>query len=528
MRYETFNYSDDFQDALIKCLIVYPNEFGEVGEVLEPGFFNGVEAVDLLHAIQDYKEEFGKLPTFTTLSNFVFHHNEGYNQKQGERMLEYVKKIAQTDITDWEYIRKASFKFAKERAIFHAISEIGNDRSGPHPKLDPVALMEKAMAVGDELINPVKRYTFSDLVDKPIDPSKTILGNRFLCEEGGCMFVGPSGVGKSSSSMQQNVSWACGRSAFGIKPNGPLKILLFQAENDEGDLQEMAKGVMLGLGLTEKERALVDKNLRIIPHKCKNGAEFIAMVRQELKQFEADLVRLDPLSAYLGGDPSDPKVVTPFLRNMLNPLLERHACACIIDCHTPKTNNRDTSKWKPSDFVYAMAGSNELANWPRAIIVLDATEDQGIYRFRAAKRGRRLDWEDWSGQPTTERFFKWAGRKETVTTKTKEGTKEVVEDRMWWEEATEADVMRVQIKAQEKSQPGRKPKYDITKFVPLIGDGGCTLEAWRSSILETYDVLVPERTMRDQAKKAEEAGHVRLSKNGSATMVFTSSGTVTA
>jgi hypothetical protein len=45
--------------------------------------------------------------------------------------------------------------------------------------------------------------------------SKPTFGNRFLCVEGGLLFVGPSGIGKSSAGMQQDICWALGRPADG-------------------------------------------------------------------------------------------------------------------------------------------------------------------------------------------------------------------------------------------------------------------------------------------------------------------------
>lgn len=78
------------------------------------------------------------------------------------------------------------------------------------------------------------------------DPAE-LLRNRFLCRGGGLLLVGPTGVGKSSLSMQAKILWALGRPAFGIVPARPLKSLLIQAENDDGDLAEMRDGVIKGL-----------------------------------------------------------------------------------------------------------------------------------------------------------------------------------------------------------------------------------------------------------------------------------------
>src|SRR6266480_4372972 len=81
------------------------------------------------------------------------------------------------------------------------------------------------------------------LADAKPDMAKTLLGNRFLCIGGALLFVGPSGIGKSSASVQQDILWALGREAFGIRPARPLRLLTVQAENDGGDLGEMARGV---------------------------------------------------------------------------------------------------------------------------------------------------------------------------------------------------------------------------------------------------------------------------------------------
>ena len=56
------------------------------------------------------------------------------------------------------------------------------------------------------------------------------------------LFVGQSGIGKSSLAMQMAVSWALGKEVFGIKTVKPLKSLLIQAGNDFGDVSEMLRG----------------------------------------------------------------------------------------------------------------------------------------------------------------------------------------------------------------------------------------------------------------------------------------------
>src|SRR5205807_1283581 len=78
------------------------------------------------------------------------------------------------------------------------------------------------------------------------DPNE-LLRHRFLCRVGGLLLCGPTGIGKSSLALQMMMRWAAGRECFGIEPVRPLKSLLIQAENDDGDLSEMRDGVSAGL-----------------------------------------------------------------------------------------------------------------------------------------------------------------------------------------------------------------------------------------------------------------------------------------
>jgi hypothetical protein len=45
------------------------------------------------------------------------------------------------------------------------------------------------------------------LAEREIDPENNLLGNRYLCRGGIMFFVGPSGIGKSSVSAQEDICW---------------------------------------------------------------------------------------------------------------------------------------------------------------------------------------------------------------------------------------------------------------------------------------------------------------------------------
>ncbi len=227
----------------------------------------------------------------------------------------------------------------------------------------------------------------------PNDPSE-LLKNRFLCRGAGLFVVGPTGIGKSSLAMQAMILWAVGRPLFDIVPARPLKSLLIQAENDDGDLAEMRDGVIAGLHLTEDEAALAMENVVVAREDARTGAAFFAAtVRPLLTEHRTDLMWIDPALAYLGGESNSQKDVGGFLRNQLNPLLQEFNCGAVVVHHTNKPpSGREKPDWSGGDFAYLGGGSAEWANWSRAILAVRSVGSHAVFELRAAKRGGRLGW----------------------------------------------------------------------------------------------------------------------------------------
>lgn len=234
------------------------------------------------------------------------------------------------------------------------------------------------------------------------DPSE-ILRHRFLCRGGGLLLVGPTGIGKSSLAMQAMILWALGRPAFGIAPARPLKSLLIQAENDDGDLAEMRDGVLAGLNLTDEEKLAAMKNVVVVREDVRTGFRFfIETARPLLAEHQPDLLWIDPALSYLGGEANSQKDVGGFLRNYLNPLLREFNCGGVVVHHTNKPpSGREKPDWSGGDFAYLGGGSAEWANWARAVIALRSLGSHSVFELRAAKRGGRLGWMEADGETKT-------------------------------------------------------------------------------------------------------------------------------
>lgn len=263
-------------------------------------------------------------------------------------------------------------------------------------------------AIADPLAG---RKSLAELAKTPIDPEQTLLGNRFLCRRGAMLYVGRSGLGKSSSSVQQDVCWALGRESFGIVPSKPLNILCIQAENDAGDLHEMAAGVMQGLGLTEAEIEKVHQQTTYVQW-FETGDAFLAKLRDALAAARDaghpfDFVRIDPLLAFAGGDLVNPAVIASFCRSGLNSIAFDFNCGIIAVHHTPKINLTARPRMDGPEWIYAATGCADLANWARAILVIADSPNAmpGTFRLIGAKRGKRITWRDTEGEMEFERYF---------------------------------------------------------------------------------------------------------------------------
>jgi hypothetical protein len=206
--------------------------------------------------------------------------------------------------------------------------------------------------------------------------------------------------------MQLMIKWALGQPVFGLEPARPLKSLMIQAENDDGDLAEMKDGVFNGLNLTEDEQAEASKNIRVVQESEHTGSDlFRKVIIPLLTKYQPDLIWIDPALSYLGGDMNNQKDVGAFLRNQLGPVLLKHNCGAVIIHHTNKITN---SPDKPiTDPAYLGAGSAEWANWSRAVLALRKTDVANLYELVCGKRGQKLKWRAADGQALT--FSKYVG-----------------------------------------------------------------------------------------------------------------------
>jgi AAA domain len=306
-------------------------------------------------------------------------------------------------------------------------------------------------------------------------PGDIVVGNGFLELGTAGLLASSSGVGKSSIAMQTGCCWSCGHSAFYLDVPRPLRIVMIQNEDSDNDLARQS-AVIEHLGLDEKT---IDHNFLIETVRGKIGAEAVRIMRDLVKFWRADLLIINPLSAYHEGDISQNKDNIKFLYGELGRLLDEKICAIFALHHKtkpPKNNGQKPNK-KPEDvyfeIMYDLLGGSTLTNFFRGLITVSAIGNSEVFKFAMAKRFRESGWDQ------KFEMFKWHEDR----------------DRYLWVPAGFAEA--------EKAAAG-KTIDDLRELVPILGtipkdtleleskNAGFTRIEYRGALAQALDESTPD------------------------------------
>jgi hypothetical protein len=149
---DKYNFSDDFQDLILACMMRHPDKFSLEGEVIAPKLFNGPAAYDACYEIREWLKKNKVFPDFTILGNLVYQRYAMRNPDRAKECVEYVKKLSRIDTSNAEGVRDMVIAFAKERAVQNAL-RIAMDASyqGKEVEGGLVKLFDDALQVGTNL-----------------------------------------------------------------------------------------------------------------------------------------------------------------------------------------------------------------------------------------------------------------------------------------------------------------------------------------------------------------------------------------
>jgi hypothetical protein len=283
---------------------------------------------------------------------------------------------------------------------------------------NPLAKMDAhAAAVGaiddpmTEQLGVIRRL--SEIPNHGDDNPDALLGRNYLNRSGGLLFTAPTGNGKSTAIIQMCLSWAAGLPAFGIHPRKKMVCLIVQAENDDQDIAEMRDGILNGMveaGYLTEERAIEAVNSVHVVRDVVNVGDGVGPALDAyIEQVNPDIVVLDPIFSYIGGDTNNAKDVSHFLRNVVNPVIVGRRVGFIAVHHSNKPpQGAEKSAWRAGDFAYLGAGSAEFANWARAVLSIRSIGSHDVFQLVAGKRGKRIGWRDEEDNPVMHRYIKHA------------------------------------------------------------------------------------------------------------------------
>lgn len=261
---------------------------------------------------------------------------------------------------------------------------------------DAFEIIEDMRADSEELHGLVKNdlpapmRSILDFEVVPETDDSVLLGyGRYICRGGICATVSTSGMGKSSLTLQEAICYALGRPFMGIAPNGKLRSLVIQSEDDDGDIGEVVQSIVHAMELDEEEIKTVSENVMIVSDKISRGDKFILALRSYTKKFSPDLVWINPLHAFFKGDISSADDIGNFLREGLAKANSKDQWAYMLVHHTNKPSKDQKKQLRWNEIMYDMSGSAEIINAVRAIRILQATDREGEFILNLAKRGKR-------------------------------------------------------------------------------------------------------------------------------------------
>lgn len=352
-----------------------------------------------------------------------------------------------------------------------------------------------------------------NLFTVPLDDDESnLLGtNRYLVRGDSLLIVGNAGMGKSSIQTQAAIHWALGRDFMGIPCSKPLKSLIVQAEDSDGDVGECWESCVRYMELSEEQKQQVGRNVQVIHEKSARGDDFIRKLAGYCRYFSPDLVWVNPLHSFMDGDIKDASSIGKFCREGLNGINLEDKWAYVILHHTTKPpTGKDAVERNWNEVMYDYAGSADLVNFARATISLKAKKNQGQFDLVLAKRGKRagvyrevpqgigmrLEITTKIAVQHCDRTFKIEGREKPL-------------GMIYWELADEDVESETETKAPDKKKGGRPTQFHIKKVLGLIPRGSENKIPRPQIARELADKTgISRRTLKRITDELEERGSI--------------------
>jgi hypothetical protein len=324
--------------------------------------------------------------------------------------------------------------------------------------------------------------------DREKDAS-SVIGKRWLCRGDSLLISGPTGIGKSTFATQAVIHWSLGRKFFGISCADPQKILVIQSENNLGDLAIGFQDICDRIAITRDEESLLTDRIIFVRESGRTGDVFIQFARTLIKNYRPTIVLVDPLLSYIGGDVNRQDLMSHFLRNGIQPMLNETGIIWIFVHHTGKPPKDQAGKAAGAN-AYSALGSSEILNWPREVLTFVVRDwDKRIFGLEFRKRARQAGITAPDGSHTYELVLRHSHQG------------------VVWEACSVDEIIDSASKGKKTNfGKGRKEKFTASQLVSLLGGERLSHTDFRK---KAEDILkMSESTFKRRLAEAVEAGRI--------------------
>jgi hypothetical protein len=161
MNYEKYEFSTDFQDALLACIIAHPDKFMHNAGTLNSAYFSSLPRIATARAIFAYWRKNTMFPTPEIMEQVVYDavtrsverdKDSNAESKEVDNISAYVKRLFTIDTRVADVISAKVVEFARERALFIAIQKsLEFHAAKKTPPGGWTALFEEALKIGVNL-----------------------------------------------------------------------------------------------------------------------------------------------------------------------------------------------------------------------------------------------------------------------------------------------------------------------------------------------------------------------------------------
>lgn len=212
----------------------------------------------------------------------------------------------------------------------------------------------------------------SKINDQEPEPLKWIIPQKLPAGIVGAI-IGAGGIGKSFFCLHMALALSSNKKLFGfidLEMNEAKKVLCFFGEDNKNQIHHRIKNIM------NKEGVNLNSNIQIFSMDGMNTAlieqtgkyteikqtELFKTIKEKIKEFQPDIIFIDPASRFSAGDENDNRTATRFIQSLeeLKNATDKEKETTLIFCHHKRKGKEGDEK---VDLIRGASALKDGARW---------------------------------------------------------------------------------------------------------------------------------------------------------------------